>query len=494
MVDYVSIKSENGILKSAIIRSRDYFEDFRMHRSLLVTAMIVFLAACANTGEMVSERDISKIHETGDAVWKSDGYGYILDMREEPTVYNQTGASCIVISENQENPMDYFDRFQINSKKTTLRLFHTVEPYPIVFENIAALPESCTQPPLVSPLEVFDAFSAFYSEHYAFFEVHGINWAEATANMRASLATDSNEMDLVERFIGLLSQLRDGHVSISAIVDGDEGQFISYPGITNQAIEDADTNGESPNALFGEQYLRQDIEQDILGDHGTNALNERLKYGVTSGDIGYLAIMAEGGYTGNKDVSLNAELSALNAAMPYIIQTFRNADVKAVIIDLSVNHGGYDFLGRAIAGYFTDAPVIAYSKHAGDATAASPYTLKVIPADGQRFTGPVYVMTSDITVSAGEVTTLSLRALPNVTHVGMPTRGAFSDVLTKYLPNGWEVTLSNEVYTDSDGVVWEGRGIEPEIKFEVFDPSAPLAGHMPAINTLIKIIDQHHTK
>lgn len=460
-----------------------------MYKHLVTAVSFAVLGACASQGELISERDITDIQKSAQGVWLSDGYGYVLDLSEGQKVYNITSISCLEIADGQENPMEYFDRFQVNSKKTTLRLFSNVEPYPISFTKMEALPEACAQPASTNPLDVFDTYAAYFSEHYGFFDVQDIDWAEATMGMRASLNSESGEMDLVEHFIGLLSQFRDGHVSISATVDGDEGQFIAYAGPTNDAVQQSDGKGKSPSAAFGEQYLRKDIERDILGAHGFDAVNERIKYGITSNDIGYMAVMSEGGYTKGKDASLKDELDALNIAMAQIIRTFEAAGVKSVIIDLSVNHGGYDFLGRAIAGYFTDVPVVAYSKHASDAQDGAPYVLKVLPANGPHYTGPVYVMTSDVTVSAGEVMTLSLRALPNVIHVGMPTRGAFSDVLTKYLPNGWEITLSNEVYTDSDGIVWEGRGIEPEIKIQVFDPQNPLSGHMPAITKLIEIID-----
>jgi carboxyl-terminal processing protease len=96
-------------------------------------------------------------------------------------------------------------------------------------------------------------------------------------------------------------------------------------------------------------------------------------------------------------------------------------------------------------------------------------------------------VTSDMTVSAGEVLTLALRALPQVTHAGEATRGAFSDVLEKTLPNGWIVELSNEVYTDNQGIVWEGRGITPEHAFSVLGGSNPLVTHLGAIQYAAKM-------
>ncbi len=463
-------------------------------RTLSFTAFLL-LGACSLSANNISERDIANLQDSAGAIWQSDGYGYILDTRSGQAVYNQVGGLCAPIGSEQENPMTYFDRFKVNDAKSDLSLFSKVDPYAISFKKIDALPTACAEDSnSAGPLEIFDAFAATYETHYAFFDVHGVDWQAKTKAARARLSGTSGEGELVGTFIGLLSGLRDGHVSISATVDGDEGQFIAYPGKTNEAIQNADAGGKSPNAAFGNQYLRADIEQSILGGHGFNALNERIKYGITSGDIGYIAVMAEGGYAQGDEPSMKEEMAALQPAMDFIIETFNRADVKAVVVDLSVNHGGYDFLGRSIAGRFTDTKVLAYTKYAYDADNKTPYEFNITPANGARYTGPVYVMTSDMTVSAGEVLTLSLRALPNVTHVGTPTRGAFSDVLTKYLPNGWEVTLSNEVYTDHEGNVWEGRGIEPQITMQVFDPTNPLTGHMPAISKLVKLIDERHSK
>ena len=47
--------------------------------------------------------------------------------------------------------------------------------------------------------------------------------------------------------------------------------------------------------------------------------------------------------------------------------------------------------------------------------------------------------------------------------MGQDTAGMLSDNLLKPLPNGWELSLSNEIYTSCDGQVFEGRGIAPDV-------------------------------
>jgi len=89
-------------------------------------------------------------------------------------------------------------------------------------------------------------------------------------------------------------------------------------------------------------------------------------------------------------------------------------------------------------------------------------TIEITPAGGARYTSPVAVLTSDATISAAEIGTLGLRALPNTRSFGRPTYGALSDPFYYRLPNGWRGAMSNEIYRASDGQVYEGVGIPPD--------------------------------
>ncbi len=149
-------------------------------------------------------------------------------------------------------------------------------------------------------------------------------------------------------------------------------------------------------------------------------------------------------------------------------------------------------LARRIAARFAAKRALGYSKYAGDTRAATPQAVYIEPVE-PRYTGPVYLLTSNVTVSAAEIFTMAMRALPNVTHVGQTTRGALSDVLTKGLPNGWQVTLSNEIYLDNAGNAWEGRGVPPTIAIDVFDEKTGEAPrtHLQAVRSIIDRIRRH---
>lgn len=77
---------------------------------------------------------------------------------------------------------------------------------------------------------------------------------------------------------------------------------------------------------------------------------------------------------------------------------------------------------------------------------------------------------------------MSLRAI-GAMHLGETTRGALSDALVKYLPNGDRITLSNEVYLDSDGIAWEARGIAPHVAGPNLLTDDPLASHLALVRT-----------
>src|SRR5262249_18571323 len=185
------------------------------------------------------------------------------------------------------------------------------------------------------------------------------------------------------------------------------------------------------------------------------------------------------------------EATALDAALESAIAAFRGA--RAVIVDISANDGGFDWLAQRVAGRFADRPRLAYSKIAVGAQGVEPQRFEGGPSDRARYLGPVYLLTSDITLSAGEVFALYMRALPNVIHVGEATRGAFSDTINKPLPNGWRLVLPGEIYRDPQGQSYEGRGLPPQRRFEVFPPNDLLNGHGRRVLALIEEIRRELT-
>ena len=135
-------------------------------------------------------------------------------------------------------------------------------------------------------------------------------------------------------------------------------------------------------------------------------------------------------------------------------------ECRALVLDLRLNGGGFDRAGLAIAARFADRRRLAFSKQARGASL--PQDIHV-EAGAKPFLRPVVVLASPLCVSAGEICVLGLRVLPKVEVMGQPTAGMLSDNLNKPLPNGWELSLSNEIYTAADGQRFEGRGVAPGV-------------------------------
>ncbi len=112
---------------------------------------------------------------------------------------------------------------------------------------------------------------------------------------------------------------------------------------------------------------------------------------------------------------------------------------------------------------FINQEPISYSKKArlGDDFTENK-SFAVSPKGNFQFTDDIILLTSPYTISAAELFALCIKDLPYVTIVGENTAGAFSTILTHVLPNGAEIGLSNEIYSDAQGVVFEIIGIGPE--------------------------------
>jgi carboxyl-terminal processing protease len=185
------------------------------------------------------------------------------------------------------------------------------------------------------------------------------------------------------------------------------------------------------------------------------------------------------------DGELASDLVAVDDAMTKIMPTLK--DLKGLVIDLRYNGGGEDLVAMRILSYLIDKPLLASRKKYKLANGFSqPKDIMVHPAkNNDRFYGPIVVLTSLATASAAESFALGLYARKNVTFVGAPSNGVYSDMLMKQLPNGWTFSLSNEVYLDLAGNNCEFAGLPVSQHFDYLDPKVLKSGKDPALEFAI---------
>lgn len=468
-----------------------------LRKLLLGLSALSWLAGC-QSNQAAEFGEFQKFDPMNyEGVWASKGYGEVIEFFDGGLrVYGVTEKSCVAEPEDVLSGPHFLDRMKISADGQTMRATLSLDPYEYEYERIDSLNALCSEFSADTQLGNFDAFVDYFDTHYAFFDLFGVNWQARSTLAREQVSETTSDIELFEILETLIAPLADSHLGIDAEIDGVSYAYDANPGITETALANfAQRNEISERQAIGEfrqNFWYEGIEKTLLGSNSHMAANNRIQYGMASGKTAYMAVVTMGGYLDGKEGSLPEEGVVINNAMDEILTFFAQNKAEDLILDLSMNSGGYDFVALQIADRFVpNGEITAFRKKAYDWPDSTPFDFKLGRDPGKiRFNGHVYLMVSDLTVSAGEMVPLALRGLDHVTVLGQPTRGAFSTVLNKYLPNGWVFSISNEIYSDRDGKVWEGLGIPPDIELTVFDKENPNKGHVEAVQYAIKLAEK----
>ena len=411
-------------------------------------------------------------------VWRSRGYGYVVRMAADgPTLFHVAGSFCYWDPRQERDPDNLF-KFYRPRGPDTVAFYNDRGETAYVFDRLPDLPAACSDSTPWSRPRIVALVAATFADLYPSFELRGIDWRARTAAAERAIDEKSDDAALFETLRTMLAGIEDPHVELRAEVAGEPRSFDPGNGLTLTRIR-----AEFGDELLDEEHwlpdYRRGILNTVLQGKGQQRANNRLIWGRV-GDIGYLNLLAMEGLS---DEGAREDKAVLDAALDEAVAAFRGA--RAVIVDVSYNLGGYDGVSRQAAARFADARRLAYTKVPQGVQNLEPQPFHLEPSRRASYLGPVYLLTSDVTVSAGETFTLSMRALPNVVHVGGATRGALSDQIEKPLPNGWSLALSAEIYRDPEGQWYEVRGIPPQLQREVFPPHDLASGHARAVLALM---------
>ncbi|WP_030839693.1 S41 family peptidase [Streptomyces sp. NRRL S-475] len=438
-------------------------------RTTTVTATVLTLAlAAAATAPATAAPTTGK--PGTDGLWRMDGYGTVLSLDGDALQeFQTTSVSCLKgDSARRTGPGTY-----ATADGTTL----TVRPGPganratLGYDTsvghrsqrrIQELPANCTRPAPKDARAAFDAFWHSFAENYPFFAAKGVDWQAMRDRYRPEVHADTTRKELFNLFSDMVRPLYDAHV---AVRDGDQVFAQVRPG-TQPPSEELDTKVKK---FITERDLKNaPYRQDFA--------NGRITYADLAGRAagqGYLRISGFGGYAPD-GAPYPVHLAELDKALDTILTTDRTQRLKGLIIDLRINGGGSDALGIHIAERLTDKTYVAYAKRARNHPTdpdrhTRPEPIRVVPAAGPRYTGPIAVLTSGTTVSAGETFTQALIDRPGGTvRIGQPTQGVFSDVMERSLPNGMTAFLPNEEFLNRSGRTYDGTGIPPHLTEPVF--------------------------
>jgi carboxyl-terminal processing protease len=458
-----------------------------MKRTVKRLSLLAAVAVFAVATPVVAESPFWPVQAKGGPVaaelrgaWRSRGYGWIVEFGPDgPRLFHTAGGACFRDPRQDVDPDGIMAEWRPEGQGT-ITLAGDASGTRYLFDKLPSLPAECQASTAWTPDRVVAVVADTFAEFYPRSAERGLDWKARRAAALAQVSPTATDFQLWTALSGLLAGLDDPHVELHGMVDGARRDLQPGDSPTLTRVHAADPAGDEKAWL---QAYREGILTQVLQGRGRQAANNRVFWGRVD-DIGYLNLVTMGAFARN---AAPEDPRPLDPVLDEAMAAFAGA--KAVIVDVSNNRGGYDTIGQRIAARFAETPRLAYAKVGVGARAAS-QPVRVEPASAARFTGPVYLVTSDVTVSAGETFTLMMKSLPNVKQVGGTTRGAFSDQLPKPLPNGWAFALPAELYKGPGGEDLEGRGLKPDLPLAVFPESDLMGGHAKAITDLIAKIHQ----
>lgn len=437
-------------------------------------------------------------------VWNTPGRGYLFDIgRQSIDVYDFAGDLC------WHDPV--FSGMGTPHDRNQLTYYtHTRRPFEVIFsatpenstqyhaDKIDGLPALCTQAvDRTQPLYIFDAITATFIDYYPFSTERHIDWAQRTKLLRPRAIAARTDAELKNILVDLMAGLEDGHTLISGSADGKAFAIGKGAKPTLKRLEaQADAMGIDFADHFGAWHTQQQDKVFALLDASNRhkkLAGDAVMWGTLDNHIGYLAIESMSGYKKDSDLANDRKLMA--QALDQALQDLRHTD--ALILDVSNNTGGSGEVALDIAARFADQRRFVLTLQVPGAYGISPQPFYVVPGGRYRYSKPVFLLTSDATISGGEWLTMAMRILPQVTQVGQATQGILSGDYAKGLPNGWVLQTSVGVTRDLHGINYEVVGVPPQQIMEVY-PSSPTAtdrefdqGRVNAVQRLARQVARH---
>jgi hypothetical protein len=467
-----------------------------MRTQLAALPAVLLLAACGApipTTTFPTGQASGQGASSADGVWRTDGYGWVIQVSGgHARTYETTSLSCLPEHDlpqvnwtgtdggtafGKHDSTDETIR-RTSADRGELRLLGTAAD--IDLTAIPSVPAACLQPTANDPQTNFDVFWANFRDNYNSTVRKHVDWNALRSTYRPQVTATTTPDQLYQILVNMVQPLGDAHIQI----DRDHGD--SYEGYRpGTRYTDGAGGVDDDDAIKSiDQHLTQDLHATDLRKWGGGA----LAYADLPDGRGYLRLTDFEDWDTKPDNYLGRQ-ALLDQVLDQVFSADHVKTWRGLVIDVSYNDGGDDQLGLSLAGRMTDTPYTAYTKLARtDPNDPTKYgrarVVTVQPTPGRpHYTGPVRLITSDVTISAGETFAEALMArTPPATRYGMTTQGVFADNMDRKLPNGWSITVGNEDYLAPDGHNYEDTGIPPTVNVPVFTPEQLAAHQDPALD------------
>jgi hypothetical protein len=435
-----------------------------MNKSILIILLSILIISCTT-----DNKQNQAINLKGN--WEYNGFGKGITINDSIVKsYHISSIGNVPLSGNSVK--DYFDYYTVDTiSNDVILLKDGVKTFKLL-RSTKDFDEKVNTKINKDPVYNFEVLWNTFNEQYCYFKERNIDWDNIYKKYVSQVKEDAKPLELYLIFEKMLGEINDGHISINVpdeIEDAYESQLTE-----NTVNVEEDVSGEFIKKIKNEiveKYLKN-VNLYNRGDLKWGMINEDIAYIQTSNMIGWANYnIADSlprkqfwkewwGHLNKADNHHDDAANGTRFIMDSIVNSIGN--VKACIIDLRFNGGGFDDVSVEILNHFVNTKTeICTKKVRFEDGFTEKQTMALTPSEN-NFKGKLYILTSSQTASAAELLVLGSKEILNSKLIGSTTEGVFSDILHKKLPNGWTYGLSNMVYESLEGVSYEEIGIKPD--------------------------------
>jgi len=278
----------------------------------------------------------------------------------------------------------------------------------------------------------YDYLCGQLEDHYVYFDYKGLDFQSIENTYKTQIDNSMSDEAFFHVLESFIFELEDGHANI-------------FAPFTTSSIYTSFFDGHEENYdkdVIKDNYLDTN---PVYGKVLKHSLIERN--GFLYGYIYYSSFMN----------------TFSDYEIEYILNRFRTAKVKGIILDIRNNGGGILANSNRLISYFggaapgvTTTVLKGWRRDAEDLYTeikGLDFTLMYsssfdVTADDKVYQGPVALLTNRLSYSASSFTATSFKAFDNVRQIGGITGGGMGLPVGGTMPNGWTYRFSGNVIMD----------------------------------------------
>ena len=125
-------------------------------------------------------------------------------------------------------------------------------------------------------MSVFDYAWGLMNEHYAFFELHGVDWEARRKMLRPRVRQDMGEAELFDLLEEMLSGLVDAHLTLEATIGGADMRYDGG-GPTRRLDPALDAAFAEQTEIKGPRRVRDDVAPHLSEQRRDDSLGRQVR-------------------------------------------------------------------------------------------------------------------------------------------------------------------------------------------------------------------------